>query len=97
MVDPPPARFDLAGLRLVVDAPFAALDELEMLDRIGDVDRRAVDPGLLERDVEQLPGRADERPSGEVLLVTRLLADEHDRGIQRTFAEHGLSSHIYRG
>ena len=31
---------------LLVDAPLAAPDEFEMLDRVGDVDRRAVDPGL---------------------------------------------------
>ena len=65
-------------------------DELEVLDRVGDVDARAVDPGLLQRRVEQLAGRADERPSGEVFLVARLLADEHDRRVERPFAEHGL-------
>ncbi len=37
---------DLAGGRLLVDAALAALLELEVLDRIGQVARPAVDPGL---------------------------------------------------
>ena len=40
LLDPPAAGLDLAGVGLVVDAPLAALHEFEMLDRIGDVDRR---------------------------------------------------------
>ena len=36
------------------------------------------------------PAGPDERPSGEILLVARLLADEHDRRVERAFAEHRL-------
>ena len=36
------------------------------------------------------PGRTDERPAGQVLLVAGLLADEHDRRVERAFAEHRL-------
>src|SRR6185312_3118764 len=81
---------DLAAIRLVVDAPFAAADELEMLDRIGDVGAAAVDAGLLQRPVENLPGGADERMAGKILLIARLLADEEDRGARRALAEDGL-------
>ena len=90
LLDPPAAGLDLAGVGLGVDAALAALLELEMLDRVGDVGRAAVDPGLAERAVEQLAGRADERAAGEILLVARLLADEQDPGVERAFAEHGL-------
>ncbi len=68
----------------------AAPLELEMLHRVGDVDARAVDPGLRDGAVEHLAGGADERPSREILLVARLLADEHQRGVDRSFAEHCL-------
>jgi hypothetical protein len=52
MLDPPAAGLDLARVGLVVDSAFAALDELEMLNGIGDVYSRAVDPRLLQRSVE---------------------------------------------
>ena len=52
--------------------------------------RAPVDAGLREGAVEQLAGRADERAAGEILLVARLLADEHDARVERAFAEHGL-------
>ena len=83
-------RLDLAGVRLLVDAPLAARLEFEMLDRVGDVDAGAVDAGLGKRAVEQLAGRADERPAGEILLIAGLLADEHERRVARALAEHGL-------
>ena len=80
LLDPPAAGVDLAAVGLGVDAPLAARDELEMLDRVGDVGGRAVDPGLGQRGVEQLPRGTDEGPAGKVLLVARLLADEQDGG-----------------
>jgi hypothetical protein len=73
-----------------VQTEFAARYEFEMLDRIGDVDLLPVDAGLLERPVEHLARRADERLAGEIFLVAGLLADQHDRGGGRSFAEHGL-------
>jgi len=69
---------DLAGGRPLVQPALAALDVLEVLDRVGDVGRLAVDAGLGQRPVEDPPGRADERPA-LLLLVARLLADERDR------------------
>ena len=62
-----------------MDPALAALLELEMLDRIGDVGLGAVDPGLLQRLVEDLPRRADERVAGQILLIAGLFADEHHR------------------
>src|SRR4029078_8324041 len=43
MLDPPAAGGDLAPVRLVVDAPLAALHALEMLERVGDVARAVSD------------------------------------------------------
>ena len=81
---------DLAGVRLGMDALLPARDELEMLDRVGDIGPRPVDPGLGQGRVEQLSGGADERPPGKILLVARLLADEQDPRVERPLAEHGL-------
>ena len=73
-----------------MDAPLAAPLELEMLDRVGDIGAGAVHARLGQRLVQQLPRRPDEGPPGQILLVAGLLADEHQRRVQRAFAEHGL-------
>ena len=49
-------------------------------------------PGGCERLIENVPCRADERAPGEILPVTRLLADEHHLRRSRAFAEYGLGS-----
>jgi hypothetical protein len=61
-----------------------------VLDRVGDVGPRPVDPGLGQRVVEHPAGGPDERGAGEVLLVARLLADEHHLGAGRPLAEDHL-------
>jgi hypothetical protein len=61
-----------------------------MLDRIGDVGRGAIDPGICQRAIEQLAGGADERAPGQIFLIARLLAEEQQCGLGRRFAEHGL-------
>jgi hypothetical protein len=65
-----------------------------MLDGVGDVDGVAVDAGRLAHAVEQLAGRADEGLAGQVFLVARLLADEHDLRLLRPFAAHGLGREL---
>src|SRR6185295_6277915 len=90
VLQPPVTGFDLVGVRLLVNAPLAARLEFEVLHGIRDVDAGAVDAGLGERAVEHLPGRSDERLAGQILLVARLLADEHDPRVRRPLAEHGL-------
>jgi hypothetical protein len=63
---------------------------LKMLDRIGDVDGRAVEAGRFERAVEHLSGRTDEGATLQIFLIARLLAHEHQVRVGRTFAKHGL-------
>jgi hypothetical protein len=86
---PWPARHDLRRIRLLVQADFSARHKFEMLHRVGDVNLAAIDAGLLQRAVEHLPGGPDERFAGEVFLVAGLLADQHDAGPLRAFAEYG--------
>src|SRR5581483_5725678 len=89
-IEPRTARRDLRRVRFLVNAALAARLPFEMLDDVGDVDRRAIDAGVDERAIEQLAGRADERVAGEVFLIARLLADQHQLGLACAFAEHGL-------
>jgi len=73
-----------------VQPPLPARLELEMLDRIGHVNAPAIDAGLLERLVQKKPGGSHERAAGEILAISRLLADQHEGGAARAFAGHRL-------
>ena len=79
-----------------MDAPLAARLELEVLHRIGDVDRAAVHARLLHRPVHDLSGGADERTANHVFLVARLLAHENDPRTRRPFPEHGLGRSLIK-
>ena len=87
---PGPAGRDIARARFLVDAPFSARLPLEMLDRVGDVNGVAIDFRVDERSIEQLAGRTNERLPVQIFLITRLLAEEHECGLLRAFAEDGL-------
>src|SRR3954465_2191764 len=89
-LEPGIAGRNLGPVWLLVDAPLAACDPLEVLDDVGQIDLLPVDARVCERLVEELPGRADERPAELVLLVAGLLADEHRLGVLGALAEHDL-------
>ena len=89
-VEPRPAGGDLGRVRLGVNPPLAARLPLEVLHRVGDVGLTPIDTGFLEGAIEQLAGRPDERPATQVLVVARLLTDEHDPRVSLAFAEDGL-------
>src|SRR5580692_9492429 len=81
---PRPACLGFGCTRLLVDTPLPALFELKVFDGVGDVDRRSIDPGFLQRAVEQAAGRPDERTTLAIFLVTRLFAYKDDSGQRRT-------------
>jgi hypothetical protein len=89
--EPPFANLDLAGVRALVQPALAARLKFEMLDRVGHVDSPPIDAGILERLIQELARRADERTAGKILPVPRLLADQHDLPVRRPLPEHGLS------
>jgi hypothetical protein len=93
-LEPRAARSHLGPVRLLVDPPLAASLPLEVLDGVRDVYDRPVDPGRVERFVEEAPSRPDEGPAGQVLLVARLLAHEHGSGAGCSLPEDGLSPHL---
>ena len=66
---PPVARLDFARARFDVQPPLAAGLELEMLDRVGDIDRLAAQPRIFQRTIEHRAGGANERMPLQVLLV----------------------------
>src|ERR671922_12931 len=76
------------------DAKVAAEQRLRGGRAEGDENTRLHD---LERPVEQLPGRADERFAGLVLLIAGLLADEHRLRFRQSFAEDGLRPGLPEG
>jgi len=88
--EPLMTRADLQLVRLLVDPPLAAQLELEVLDRVRDIRRLAVDGCIGQSTVEELAGRSDERLAGAIFLVAGLLADQQDAGPLATHPEHGL-------
>src|SRR5688500_1033942 len=89
-LEPRAARLDLRRARLLVDAPLPSRLPLEMLHRVGDIDLVARDAGVRERLVEHRAGGADKRLALPILLIARLLADEHHARGARAGAEHDL-------
>jgi hypothetical protein len=67
--------------RRLVDAPLAARLEKEMLDGVRHVHAVDRDARLVEQRAQLSSCRTDEWSSLLVLLVTRLLADEHHGGV----------------
>lgn len=88
-IEPPAVVFDLSCCGALVQAALAALFELEVLDRVGEIGALARKAGLAHELVKQPAGRADEGPALLVFLVARLFADECDRRARLAFAEHG--------
>src|SRR5205814_752591 len=93
-LEPGSARRHLRPVRLLVDPPLPARLPLEVLDGVRDIGRPAVDAGRLERLVEEVPRRADERLSRAVLLVAGLLADEHRSRPDRALPEDRLRADL---
>jgi hypothetical protein len=88
--EPRAARLELGGVGLLVDPLLPARLELEVLDRVGQVDVLARQARLRQGLVEDAAGWADEGETLQVLAIAGLLADEKDRGPRRSAAEDGL-------
>lgn len=64
---------------------------LEVLDRIGHIDRSTVEPDGVKCFIEESPGRTDKRMSRPILDVAWLFPDEHEgRRPSSPFTEHRL-------
>src|SRR5207249_3683129 len=74
----------------LVEPALARRPPLEVLYDVRHESLLTVDPGFCERPVEDLAGRTDKRVTGEVLLVARLLTDQHHSRVGRSLAEDSL-------
>lgn len=92
-VEPRATGANLRISRLFVNAPLPALcgRPLEVLDRIGEVHIGAVDPSFSQGQIQNPSRRPYERAPLAIFDIPRLLADQHDGGMRRTFAEDRLS------
>jgi len=73
-----------------VQPPLAPHLVFKMFDGIGDVGVVAEDTGFLQRGIENATCRTDKRFAGEIFLIARLLADQHEVGLARSLARHRL-------
>src|SRR5262249_30994988 len=71
-------------------APGSPPFHLKCLARFRAVQPRAIDARLRQRPVQKPPRRADERATGEILVIARLLADHNHVGARIALAEHRL-------
>ena len=88
--EPPPATLDLVRCWTLVQAPFAALLELEMLDRIGHERFAPLDSCRCQCFVENTPRRAHEWRALQVLVIAWLLAYQHQRRATWASSRHSL-------
>ena len=91
---PWPARGLFAGSGALMQPAFAARDELEMLDRVGDVGHRRIQARVGHQRAQQLAGRAHERAALLVFLVPGLFANDHQRRAGRAGAKYNLSGRL---
>src|SRR6185369_3249893 len=94
---PPLARIELALRGGLVEPALAARLPFEMLDRIGDVRGRGIDPRFAQESPQQLAGGADEGTADEVFLVARLLAHQQNGGVSAAFARDALRRPLPQG
>jgi hypothetical protein len=78
--EPRPAGFRFRRIRLLVNPAFPSLFELEVLDCVCNVYRRAVNSGVFKGAVEEPAGGSYKRPTLTIFLVPWLLTNKHDRG-----------------
>src|SRR5262249_999 len=89
-IEPPFATVDFVCRGLLMDPPLSARHIFEVLDGVCYVALRPLHAGRCKRLGEHPPGGPYEGASLAVLLVSRLLAYEHQCRGNRAFAEHSL-------
>ena len=87
---PPGTSLNFPCVGASMQAPLSALLEFEMLDTIGDVTERTVNPRFMQAFIQQATSRTDKRSAHLILAVTRLLTNENELSGRRAFAEHDL-------
>src|SRR5579864_5647694 len=93
-VEPRAASLNFGVARLFVNAPFAPFGRrpLEMFHHVRHVYFCSINASLDEGLIQEFPRRPNKRMTSPILLISRLLADEHDLSRRGSFTEDGLSS-----
>jgi N-carbamoylputrescine amidase len=92
LVQPPVAGLDLSGARFDVQTPLAARLELEVFDRVAEVDRVPLEARVVQRASEYRASGTHERMTLQILRISGRLADEHQRRRCRTLARNTVRS-----
>src|ERR1051326_3535302 len=77
-LQPRAAGSDLARIWFLMDPPFAARLPLEMFHRVGDVNFFPINSSFFQRLIHDFARRPNERFTGNIFVVSRLFADQHD-------------------
>lgn len=79
---PWPAGCDFARIRFLMNAAFPTRFPLKMFHRIRDVYLGSINSSFFQRAIHDFAGRPDERFTGDVFVISRLFANEHQsRGL----------------
>ena len=82
---------DFGGIRFRMNPAFAPRLPFEVLHHVRHVGGITIDAGLFESFVEQPTRRSDKRLAREILVIARLFAHQHDRGVPLALAKNRLS------
>src|SRR6266481_3718112 len=74
-LEPGTACRNLDTVRLAMNAAFAALDKLEVLDRVCDINLAPVNAGFFQRAIQELAGWSYKRFSRQIFLFSGLFSD----------------------
>ena len=87
---PRSAGGDLARIWFLMNPSFAAGLPLKMFHRVRHINLGSINSSFLKRLVHDFPGGSNERSPGDVFIISRLFANQHDRGVLWAFAKHSL-------
>ena len=98
-VKPRAASVNLRVARLLMNPSFSALIRrpFEMLHRIRDVYLAGINACLVQRLVQDFSGGSYKRTACPILLISGLLAHEHDSCFRSAFSEDGLRARLGEG
>ncbi len=96
-LDQPQLRFhpraagcDLARVWFLMNPAFPARLPLKMFHCVRDINLRSINSGFFERLIHDFPSWPYKWLTGDVFVIARLLANQHDRCALGTFAKHSL-------
>ena len=87
---PRAAGGSLARIWFLMDTSFPARLPLKMFHGVRHINLGPINSSFFERSIHYFPSGSNERFTGDILIISRLFAHEHDKGVLWTFAEYSL-------